>query len=403
MAVNTDIATISQNPALNGPDGGVDPPSALDDSIRNALSFVAKLRDGVGYTAGAVPVALGYTPIQQGTGPGQQGNAVKIGWSTASQLRLTVDSTDFASIWPISITGRASVATNADNATRSNTTGYADSAGTASNASQLGGLGPSGFVKNEGGATTIGMTWDGNQIVPNVNGTPVFMRTTWSSVVNRPTALSAFANDIGYVARGDDRAYTMAYETNRVVIRVNSGAQPAYTIWTAIDGRPTGLSAFTNDGNFAQRYGNSMLDVGAPDNSGTIGRALPNTDNRIRNITVQAGGLGVIADNTGYTWAIQASDARLKKNIKPTTEDSVAKIGKMQFRSFEFTDVAPMFKGIKRKSGLIAQEAEKVDPDWITNGGDYKQLNMETLLTTALHAIQQLSAKITDLEERLAR
>ena len=47
--------------------------------------------------ASDVSTALGFTPVQQGTGTGQfPGNLVKLGWSTASGngLRATVDSTD---------------------------------------------------------------------------------------------------------------------------------------------------------------------------------------------------------------------------------------------------------------------------------------------------------------------
>jgi hypothetical protein len=48
MSVNTTLAGLSQTASSNGPDGTADPPSALDDAIRYALSFIAMLRDGVG-------------------------------------------------------------------------------------------------------------------------------------------------------------------------------------------------------------------------------------------------------------------------------------------------------------------------------------------------------------------
>ena len=38
--------------------------------------------------------ALGYTPVQQGTGVGQTGNAIKIGWSAGAKLKGTVDNGD---------------------------------------------------------------------------------------------------------------------------------------------------------------------------------------------------------------------------------------------------------------------------------------------------------------------
>jgi len=42
--------------------------------------------------------SLGYTPVQQGTGVGQTGNIIKIGWSAGSRLKATVDSTDLGNL-----------------------------------------------------------------------------------------------------------------------------------------------------------------------------------------------------------------------------------------------------------------------------------------------------------------
>ena len=56
-------------------------------------------------------VALGFTPIQQGGGTGQGTNKLYIGWAGAV-LQLQVDTTNFGSNWPISITGIATTATN---------------------------------------------------------------------------------------------------------------------------------------------------------------------------------------------------------------------------------------------------------------------------------------------------
>jgi hypothetical protein len=41
--------------------------------------------------------ALGFTPVQQGTGVGQSNNTIKLGWS-GSRLKATVDSTDLGNI-----------------------------------------------------------------------------------------------------------------------------------------------------------------------------------------------------------------------------------------------------------------------------------------------------------------
>jgi hypothetical protein len=42
--------------------------------------------------------SLGYTPVQQGTGVGQSSNTVKIGWTTGSEIKITIDSTDMGAI-----------------------------------------------------------------------------------------------------------------------------------------------------------------------------------------------------------------------------------------------------------------------------------------------------------------
>lgn len=41
---------------------------------------------------------IGFTPVQQGTGVGQTNNAIKIGYSAGSRLKVTVDSTDLGNI-----------------------------------------------------------------------------------------------------------------------------------------------------------------------------------------------------------------------------------------------------------------------------------------------------------------
>lgn len=62
MAVITDIAALSTNPALNGPDGSVDPPSTLDDQLRYHGSFIAKVRDGAGIPVGVIVACAGPNP-----------------------------------------------------------------------------------------------------------------------------------------------------------------------------------------------------------------------------------------------------------------------------------------------------------------------------------------------------
>lgn len=52
---------------------------------------------GSGWAGGSL-TGLGFTPVQQGTGVGQTGNTVKVGWSVAGKLKATVDTTDLGNI-----------------------------------------------------------------------------------------------------------------------------------------------------------------------------------------------------------------------------------------------------------------------------------------------------------------
>lgn len=45
-----------------------------------------------------ITTSLGFNPVQQGTGLNQQANVIKLGWSTSSKLKVTVDVTDMGNI-----------------------------------------------------------------------------------------------------------------------------------------------------------------------------------------------------------------------------------------------------------------------------------------------------------------
>lgn len=48
----------------------------------------------VAMAPGATVGNLGYTPVRQGTGPGQLGNSISVGWTAALKLRMSVDNVD---------------------------------------------------------------------------------------------------------------------------------------------------------------------------------------------------------------------------------------------------------------------------------------------------------------------
>lgn len=86
-------------------------PMTADLSLANSTPSTALSAASKGY----VDNRTSFTPVQQGGGAGQLTNKVYVGWG-GSALNLQVDSTNFSSIWPISVSGNAATATNATNA-----------------------------------------------------------------------------------------------------------------------------------------------------------------------------------------------------------------------------------------------------------------------------------------------
>ncbi|MCP3670142.1 MAG: tail fiber domain-containing protein [Gammaproteobacteria bacterium] len=94
-----------------------------------------------------------------------------------------------------------------------------------------------------------------------------------------------------------------------------------------------------------------------------------------------------------------ASDKRLKRNIEPLS-DSLNKITKLDPVTFEFN--SPKF-GPGKQVGLIAQDVEKVFPDWVVDSEEgHKSIRFG--LQTQMHliqAIKELKAQNDLLKERI--
>lgn len=68
------------------------------DADGNPGAWVLLFHSG-NLTADLLAIIFGYKPVQQGTGVGQFGNAVKLGWDNINSLRATVDATDLGRLW----------------------------------------------------------------------------------------------------------------------------------------------------------------------------------------------------------------------------------------------------------------------------------------------------------------
>ena len=96
------------------------------------------------------------------------------------------------------------------------------------------------------------------------------------------------------------------------------------------------------------------------------------------------------------------SDIRLKENIAGSEINALEAVNRMKVRQFDWK------KGGHQNIGFVADELEEIDPNLALGGGydengemDIKQINSPYLLNYAIKAIQELSAKVDEQEERI--
>jgi hypothetical protein len=308
--------------------------------------------------AAAAAVQLPFTPVQQGGGPSQQGNKVNIGWSAPlTKLLVSVDYNGFSNMWPI----------NAQYALA---------------------------VLNGGGVggTPLTFMWQD----PGAGGAYVWSGDGPNNAFVRPVSTLRVANAANADAVNGVSGW--AYH--------DEGNNPAYVWCTEGSGQAQHL---TGTGNLRVSYANSAnLCNTANDANHLLGQGvgywLNNGSTAVVNIR-NNGALQLIAGISGFGdvyWPVTICDERLKTDIAPSTEDSLAKIARIDFRQFRFKSSVPPPEGEEdappvriddgrlHRVGFIAQEIETIDPDWINNTGTYKQPDTTLLLMEALHAIKQL-------------
>jgi len=114
---------------------------------------------------------------------------------------------------------------------------------------------------------------------------------------------------------------------------------------------------------------------------------------------------GATAAMSGRTISCPASDIRLKENIKDSTVDALSVINSIKIRQFDWKDKS---RG-HWDCGMVVDEMEKdIDPKFGIGGGEdedgnisYKSVDTFYLQGYEVKAIQQLSARVEELERRL--
>ena len=95
------------------------------------------------------------------------------------------------------------------------------------------------------------------------------------------------------------------------------------------------------------------------------------------------------------------SDARLKKDIKKCDYKALDLIDDFNFKSFNWKYHEEFGQKPFTEIGLIAQDVEKINKNFVTMAGEYKTLNQFNLLKYSLKAIQELSEENTNLKSQL--
>lgn len=92
------------------------------------------------------------------------------------------------------------------------------------------------------------------------------------------------------------------------------------------------------------------------------------------------------------------SDARLKRNVQ-SIENPLSKIMKMRGVTYNWIDTAKM--GTQKEIGFVAQELEKVVPEVVSSGAEYKSVNYPLLTALLTEGMKEQQKEIDGLKKEL--
>lgn len=129
-------------------------------------------------------------------------------------------------------------------------------------------------------------------------------------------------------------------------------------------------------------------------------------DNRVYSISNNANYLKVRCGLNTYHCTYSNSDIRLKKNINNTSiTNALSVINSIKVRQFDWKET-----NIHQSIGFVADELEKLDPNFSQGGGvtkdggiDVKSVNSFYLQGYIVKALQELSSQVSDLKQENKR
>jgi hypothetical protein len=198
------------------------------------------------------------------------------------------------------------------------------------------------------------------------------------AVGNGPTAGIEFPSDPG--GGGGDEAFIRYFvqsgETTKLLIGINNDADDSL-----------GFHQFGGE-RMTIRNANVGIGTTAPtDKLHVIG------DLRITGVARKPG---------GGSWT-SSSDLRLKKKLSALTH-SLERLLQLRGVQFEWKEPEKMGNLSGPQTGLIAQEVEKVFPEWVSSDPEgYKELTIRGFEALAIEALRELKDEIEEIKKRLAK
>jgi hypothetical protein len=264
-----------------------------------------------------------------------------------------------------------------------------------------------------GGTSTTALTIEGTTTMKDVNGNTWLTNSAVASAVNFVTVSNAATGGNPKIAAtGTDANVGLAIATKGTgVIAMTGGNTTAAFVQMQNIGVGLTTSVLGATGIQLGGTGQSMVlfvnNTGGATTSGCATFAGGDNSGTSRIIVDfrEAAALGTVVGSIAITTAATAfntsSDRRLKKDIVDT-QRGLAEILKMRVRDFGFKVDAD---GVAKRTGFIAQELIEVVPSAVTveaEGAKYMQVDYSKLTPYCVRAIQQLHARIEQLEARLA-
>lgn len=129
--------------------------------------------------------------------------------------------------------------------------------------------------------------------------------------------------------------------------------------------------------------------------------SAPSGEGRVLQIGIESGNLTLHGTAQTFYIAITSSDEMLKDNIADTAEQALPQVNAIRHRSFTWKEGA-----VKEKLGYVAQELERINARWVDHvpqpdGEDMVQPRIDRIVPYLSKAIQELSARIDELERKV--